>query len=144
MFYSPELLNWWTLTNTKPKKIRKNKKWNTEWAGIVLMLNKQTPSATNYAVQSMKWHFTTALWCFILTSLPNKALSHIYLYVQTYCFALSIFLTRLRCKLIEPATVKETLLCTMLHCSNQRKVVKTTRLAQQNEHSRNSLCINSP
>ena len=81
------------LSQTQCKKKKKRGR-NSEWAGIVLMLNKQTPSATNYAVQTMKWHFTMALWCFIPTFLPNKALSHISPHVQTHCCALSTFSTR--------------------------------------------------
>ena len=48
------------------------------------MQGKQTPSASNYTVWSMKWHFTVALWCAIPTFFRNKALSHIYHNVQTY------------------------------------------------------------
>lgn len=44
-------------TQCKKKKKKKDKETGDEQE-LFLMLNKRTPSAANYAVRTMKWHFT--------------------------------------------------------------------------------------
>lgn len=88
------------------------------------MLNKQTPSATNYAVQSMKWHFTMALWCFIPTFLPSKALLHIYFYTKHTPFCIFCIFHWGKVQ-VKTAIRKEPFFC----------LKKTHKAAKQNEQS---------
>lgn len=99
------------------------------------MLNKQTPSATNYAAQSMKWHFTMACGMFYPNFPAKKKLYHtfIFMYPHTVLHFQS-FLLGYTASQWSQLQQKKHSSALFLHCSSQ-KSGKT--------HSRKGLCLNS-